>query len=153
MSAPGKLVRSSRWKSGPSKGQRPLGSECCVATGDSGCEAYTAIAWGVGLSHERLDIVGAESFLLARRQHVRHRYARCCRPAGVQGHITCKGIASEPGRSRVWPSASREKDGPHREGEEPNPTMDGHEKSDNVIVAMKPANKARKAHCGGVCGG
>ena len=30
MSAPGKLVRSSRWKSGPSKGQRPLGSECCV---------------------------------------------------------------------------------------------------------------------------
>jgi hypothetical protein len=31
MSAPGKLVRSSRWKSGPSKGQRPLGIECCVA--------------------------------------------------------------------------------------------------------------------------
>src|SRR5262249_1540742 len=27
---PGKLVRSSRWKSGPSKGQRPFGSECCV---------------------------------------------------------------------------------------------------------------------------
>jgi hypothetical protein len=34
---------------------------CCVATGDSGCEAYTAIAWGVGLSHERSDIAGAES--------------------------------------------------------------------------------------------
>ena len=34
MSAPGKLVRSSRWKTGPSKGQRPLGSECCVVTGD-----------------------------------------------------------------------------------------------------------------------
>jgi hypothetical protein len=33
-----------------------------VATGDSGCEAYTAIAWGVGLSLERSDIVGAESF-------------------------------------------------------------------------------------------
>ena len=62
MSAPGKLVRSSRWKTGPSKGQRPLGSECCVATGDSGCEAYTAIAWGVGLSHERSDIAGAEGF-------------------------------------------------------------------------------------------
>src|SRR5713226_2956661 len=61
MSAPGKLVRSSRWKSGPGKGQRPLGSECCVATGDRGCEAYTAIAWGVGLSHERSDIAGAES--------------------------------------------------------------------------------------------
>ena len=30
--------------------------------GHSGCEAYTAIAWGVGLSHERLDIAGAEGF-------------------------------------------------------------------------------------------
>jgi hypothetical protein len=33
-----------------------------VATGDSGCEAYTVIAWGVGLSHERSDVAGAESF-------------------------------------------------------------------------------------------
>ena len=33
-----------------------------MATGDSGCEAYTAIAWGVGLRHERSDIAGAESF-------------------------------------------------------------------------------------------
>ena len=62
MSAPGKLVRSSRWKTGPSKGQRPLGSECCVVTGDGGCEAYTAIAWGVGLSPVRSDIAGAEGF-------------------------------------------------------------------------------------------
>jgi hypothetical protein len=45
---------------GPSKGRRPLGSECCVAAGDGGREAYTAIAWGVGLSHERSDIAGAE---------------------------------------------------------------------------------------------
>jgi hypothetical protein len=57
-----KLTRSSRWKTGPSTEWRPLGSECCVATGDSDCEAYTAIAWGVGLSHERSDIAGAESF-------------------------------------------------------------------------------------------
>src|SRR5512137_3070652 len=62
MSAPGQLVRSSRWKSGPSRGQRPLGSECCVAIGDGGCEAYTAIAWGVGLSHEKSDVAGAEGF-------------------------------------------------------------------------------------------
>jgi hypothetical protein len=62
VSAPGKLVRSSRWKSGSSKEQRPLDSECCVAAGDSGREAYTAIAWGVGLSHERSDIAGAEGF-------------------------------------------------------------------------------------------
>jgi hypothetical protein len=31
-------------------------------TGDGGCEAYTAIARGVGLSHERSDIAGAEGF-------------------------------------------------------------------------------------------
>jgi hypothetical protein len=33
-----------------------------VAPGDSGCEAYTAIARGVGLSLERSDIAGAENF-------------------------------------------------------------------------------------------
>ena len=31
--------------------------------------------------------------------------------------------------------------------------MHGPEKSDLVIVAMKPANKARKAYCGDICGG
>ena len=34
-----------------------------MAAGNSGREAYTAIAWGVGLSHERLDVAGAESFI------------------------------------------------------------------------------------------
>jgi hypothetical protein len=94
MSAPGKLVRSSRWKSGPSKGQRPLGSECCVATGDSGREAYTAIAWGVGLSREGSDIAGAESF------------------HSLEGNMC-----------------------------------------GTAMTAVKPANKAKEAHCGGICGG
>ena len=31
--------------------------------------------------------------------------------------------------------------------------MHGREKSDPVIVVMKPANKVKEAHCGGVCGG
>jgi hypothetical protein len=35
------------------------------------------------------------------------------------GHITRKRIASETGISRDWPSVSSERDGPHREGEEP----------------------------------
>ena len=35
-----------------------------------------------------------------------------------------------------------ERDGPHREGEEPKPMMHGHEKSDSAIVATKPPNKA-----------
>ena len=98
MSAPGKLVRSSRWKTGPSKGQRPLGSECCVTPGDSGREAYTAIAWGVGLSPERSDIAGAESF------------------HSLEGNM-CGTVM----RGHVWPpsSSGAEYGGPHREGEEP----------------------------------
>jgi hypothetical protein len=80
-----------------------------VATGDGGREAYTPIAWGAGLSHERSDIAGAESFYSLEGNMCGTVYARCCRPAGVEGHITCKRIASEAGRSRVWPSASRER--------------------------------------------
>ena len=44
--------------------------------------------------------------------------------------------------SRLAVEELRERDGPHREGEEPKPMMYGHEKSDSVIVAVKPANKA-----------
>ena len=39
----------------------PPGSECCGAVGDGGREAYTAVVWGVGMSHERHNIVGAET--------------------------------------------------------------------------------------------
>ena len=35
--------------------------------------------------------------------------------------------------------------GPHREGEEPKPMMNGPEKSDPGIVAMKPANKTEQS--------
>jgi hypothetical protein len=31
--------------------------------------------------------------------------------------------------------------------------MHGHEKSDLVIVAVKPASKPKKAQCGGICAG
>src|SRR5262249_5189126 len=102
---------------------------------------------GCGIEPRKIRYRRGRGFLFARRQHVRRRYARCCRPAGVVGHITCKGIASEAGRSRVWPSLwwmGAEYGGPHREGEEPKPMMHGREKSDLVIVAMKPANKAKQ---------
>jgi hypothetical protein len=32
-----------------------------VVVGDGGCEAYTAIVWGVGMSHEIADVAGAET--------------------------------------------------------------------------------------------
>ena len=72
---------------------------------------------------------------------MRHRYARCRRSAGVEGHITSERKALEPERSHVRPQAA-EPTGPHREGEEPKPMMHGHEKSDSAIVAMKPLNNA-----------
>src|SRR5882724_1506311 len=65
-------------------------------------------------------------------------------PAGVEEHITREKIASEPGRSRVWPS-STDAGGPHREGEEPKPMMHGHGKSDEAVVAMKPANEVERS--------
>jgi len=77
-----------------------------VATGDSGREAYTAIAWGVGLSHERSDIAGAESFY-SLEGNMCGTAMRGADALPVEGHITCKRNASEAGRSRVWPSASR----------------------------------------------
>src|SRR6266496_1982296 len=153
MSAPGKLVRSSRWKSGPSKGQRPLGSECCVATGDSGDEAYTAIAWGVGLSHERSYIAGAESFHSLEGNMCGTAMRGADALPGSKATSRAKGSHRKLGDLMSGRQELCERDGPHREGEEPKPMMHGHEKSDLAIVAMKPANKAKKAPCGGVCGG
>ena len=126
------------------------------STGDGGCEAYTAIAWGVGLSLERLDIAGAESFhslegnmcgtvLLGMR-------GADALP-GSKATSRAKGSSRNLGDLVSGRQALCERDGPHREGEEPTPMMHGREKSDLVIVEMKPANKVRKAPCGGVCGG
>src|SRR5712672_1414050 len=153
MSAPGKLVRSSRWKSGPSKGQRPLGSECCVATGDSGCEAYTAIAWGVGLSHERSYVAGAEGFHSLEGNMCGTAMRGADALPGSKATSRAKGSYRNLGGLVFGRQALRERDGPHREGEEPKPMMHGREKSDLAIVAVKPANKAKQAHCGGICGG
>src|SRR5215831_13112512 len=146
MSAPGKLVRSSRWKTGPSKGQRPLGSECCVTPGDSGREAYTAIAWGVGLSPERSDIAGAEGFHSLEGNMCGTAMRGAVALPGSKATSRAKGSYRKLGglvsgcRHRV----RCEYGGPHREGEEPKPMMHGREKSDLAIVAMKPANKANE---------
>ena len=51
--------------------------------GDDHGEAYTVIIWGAGLSHEILEIAGAEAVATAEGKHARRRYARNRRPAGV----------------------------------------------------------------------
>src|ERR1700736_5926149 len=88
--------------------------------------------------------LGAEAFFAAERNMSRTVMRGTAHPAGVEEHITREKIVSEPGRSRVWPSAD-EAGGPHREGEEPKPMMHGGGKSDEAVVATKPANEVERS--------
>ena len=124
-----------------------------MATGDSGCEAYTAIAWGVGLSHERSYIAGAEGFHSLEGNMCGTAMRGADALPGSKATSRAKGSHRNLGGLVSGRQALRERDGPHREGEEPKPMMHGREKSDLAIVAVKPANKAKEAHCGGICGG
>ena len=115
-----------------------------MATGDSGREAYTAIAWGVGLSHERSDIAGAESF--------HSLEGNMCGTAmrGADALPGSKATSRAKGSHRKLGDLGSDRNGaavagPHREGEEPKPMMHGPEKSDLAIVAGKPANKAEQS--------
>jgi hypothetical protein len=122
-----------------------------VATGDSGSEAYTAIAWGVGLSHERSDIAGAESFYSLEGNMCGIAMRGAVAPPGSKATSRAKGSHRNLGGLASDRQMLCERDGPRREGEEPKPMMHGYEKSDPAIVAEKPANKATEAHCGSVC--
>ena len=93
-----------------------------MATGDSGCEAYTAIAWGVGLSHERSYIAGAQGFHSPEgnmcgtvRQGMRGAVAL----PGSKATSRAKGSYRNLGGLVSGRQVLRERDGPHREGEEP----------------------------------
>ena len=45
--APSKLARSAGGSPAWVRLSKPPGSECCVAVGNAGHEAYTAVVWGV----------------------------------------------------------------------------------------------------------
>ena len=115
-----------------------------MAAGDSGREAYTAIAWGVGLSHERSDIAGAESFYSLEGNMCGTAMRGADALPGSKATSRAKGSHRKLGGLGSGRQMLRERDGPHREGEEPKPMMHGHEKSDPAIVAVKPANKAEQ---------
>src|SRR6267154_28385 len=87
--------------------------------------------------------LGRRLSVTAERNMSRTEMRGTAHPAGVGEHITREEIASEPGRSRVWPST--ETGGPHREGEEPKPMMHGRGKSDEAVVARKPANEVERS--------
>ena len=89
-----------------------------MAAGDSGREAYTAIAWGVGLSHERSDIAGAEGF--------HSLEGNMCGTAtrGADALPGSKAISRAKGLHRKLGGLGSDRNGaaaagPHREGEEP----------------------------------
>ena len=91
-----------------------------MATGDSGCEAYTAIAWGVGLSLERSDIAGAESFHSLEGNMCGTVMRGAVALPGSKATSRAKGSHRKLGglgSGRVELRAAD--DGPHREGEEP----------------------------------
>ena len=101
-----------------------------MATGDSGCEAYTAIAWGVGLSHERSDIAGAEGFHSLEGNMCGTVMRGADALPGSKATSRAKGSHRNLGGlgsgcqirccvSRVWPSILRSVTVPIGEGEEP----------------------------------
>ena len=107
------------------------------------------------MSHERSDIAGAEGLYSLEGNMCGTAMRGADALPGSKATSRAKGSHRNlgdlgSGRRRCM---LRGYGGPRREGEEPKPMMHGHEKSDLVIVAMKPANKAKKAPCGGVCGG
>jgi hypothetical protein len=89
-----------------------------VATGDGGREAYTALAWGVGLSHERSDIAGAEGFYSLE--------SNMCGTAmrGADALPGSKATSRSKGSRRKLGGLGSDRSGfaasgPYREGEEP----------------------------------
>ena len=115
-----------------------------MATGDGGCEAYTAIAWGMGLSLERSDIAGAESFYSLEGNMCGTAMRGAVALPGSKATSRAKGSHRKLGGLGSDRSGAAVA-GPHREGEEPKPMMHGPEKSDPGIVAMKPANKTEQS--------
>src|SRR5437899_7242328 len=116
-----------------------------MATGNSGCEAYTAIAWGVGLSLERSDIAGAESLHSLEGNMCRTAMQGAVALPGSKATSRAKGshrnlgdLGSDRRRCML-----RQYGGPRREGEEAKPMMHGHEKSELAIVETKPGNTAK----------
>ena len=89
--------------------------------GDAGREAYTAIAWGVRLSHERLDIAGAEGFHSLEGNMcgtVLQGMQGADALPGLRATSRANGSRRKLGDPAFGRQMLRERDGPHREDEE-----------------------------------
>ena len=82
-------------------------------------EAYTAIAWGVGLSHERSDIAGAEGLHSLEGNMCGTAMRGAVALPGSKATSRAKGSHRKLGGLVSGGQVLRERDGPHREGEGP----------------------------------
>ena len=83
-----------------------------MATGDSGCEAYT-------VSHERSYVVGAECFYSPEGNMCGTVMRGADALLGSKATSRAKGSHRKLGGLASGRQMLRERDGPHREGEEP----------------------------------
>jgi len=90
-----------------------------------------------GLSHERLDIAGAESLYSLEGNMCGTIMRGADALPGSKATSRAKGSRRNLGGLGSGRQMLCERNGPHREGEEPKPMMHGHEKSDLAIVAVK----------------
>ncbi len=89
-----------------------------MITGDSDDEAYTAIAWGVGLSLERSDFAGAEGFYSLEGNMCGTAMRGADALPGSKATSRAKGSHRNLGGLGSGRSGAAVA-GPHREGEEP----------------------------------
>jgi hypothetical protein len=89
-----------------------------VAVGDGGCEAYTAIVWGVGLSHESDNNAGAEIVVMVEGNTCGTVMRGVVALPGSKATSRTKGSRRNLG-DPAFDQRRHRRPGPHREGEEP----------------------------------
>jgi hypothetical protein len=121
----------------------PPGGECCVSRRQRRPRSVHNCCTGCVIEPRNVLIAGGGDFLNGRTQHEQDRYARSCSPCrGRRAHHEQKDRVGNWEVPRL--ADGKMPQGPCREGAEPKPTMYGRGKSDEAVVAMKPANKAER---------
>ena len=118
--------------------------------GDDHGEAYTAIVWGVGLSHENLEVAGAEAVAIAEGNMCGAVMRGTVALPGSEATSRTKGSRRNLGDLRL-PAAAKAV--PGRFGKARSRSRIGRsEESDGSIVPMKPRTRPRGAAAEGVEG-
>lgn len=117
--------------------------ESCVSAPRGADEALTEARIGQPLSHESNVIPGADAFVVAEGNMCSTLIASAEQPGGVEEPGMCVRSLNgnrEISRARPTAAGADRRRAPGRQLK-PKPAMDGLEKSDSAIVAVKPANK------------